>query len=358
VDRTDKGDHWTQYDTFVGETVLSAADKLVYRCPAAGGSPKITITYKNVSHTPDMQVIEPQFVLTTEATGSSSLSIGEVGMGILTTKNYIGPMNVSFQGVRFFEVPCDEVISPIGYYATTNYTGPVSHTEAAGAGYLHTLKSGNYWTIDEAGRDLARLNAGYQGKVIENESLQRDIVRLEKMLYLPSYDKFKHEVARVCRRDINAWWQHLTIRKGKMHGIRKGYAVVYSGGVVGRIAEVGLYTSTVELVSSRNFRMATCARGDDRPLIYQGAGSLSLQTAQGEISDVPADMSASASNPITLVTSSLAGTFPDGIYVGKILSLKPEPDGIFKSGYVKLPKGLASIKEVSVLIPIADVKIR
>jgi hypothetical protein len=132
--------------------------ELVYRCPAAGGFPKITIAYKNVSHTPDMQVIEPQFVLTTEATGSSSLSPGEVGMGILTTKNYIGPMNVSFQGVRFFEVPCDEVISPIGYYATTNYTGPISHTKAAGAGYLQTLKSGNYWTIDEAGRDLAYQN--------------------------------------------------------------------------------------------------------------------------------------------------------------------------------------------------------
>jgi hypothetical protein len=158
VDRTDKGDHWTQYDSFAGETEVSAMAELVYRCPAAGGFPKITIAYKNVSHTPDMQVIEPQFVLTTEATGSSSLSPGEVGMGILTTKNYIGPMNVSFQGVRFFEVPCDEVISPIGYYATTNYTGPVSHTEAAGAGYLHTLKSGNYWTIDEAGRDLAYQN--------------------------------------------------------------------------------------------------------------------------------------------------------------------------------------------------------
>ena len=125
VDRTDKGDHWTQYDTFTGETERSATDELIYRCPAAGGSPRITITYKNVSHAPEMQVIEPQFVLTTEATGSSSLSPGEVGMGILTTKNYIGPMNVSFQGVRFFEVPCTKVVPPIGYYATTNYTGPV-----------------------------------------------------------------------------------------------------------------------------------------------------------------------------------------------------------------------------------------
>lgn len=220
------------------------------------------------------------------------------------------------------------------------------------------LSSNTKRDLIEAGRDLARLNAGYQVKVLENEALKRQISRLEGMLAMPSYDKFKNEVARVCRRDINAWWQHLTIRKGKIHGIRKGYAVIYAGGVVGRIAEVGLYTSTVELVSSRKFRMAARAEGDERPIIYQGAGAISLQVSQGEISDVPADMSASATNPIKLVTSSLAGTFPDGIYIGDIISLKAEPDGIFKSGIVKLPKGLSSIKEVSVLIPIADTKVQ
>ena len=56
------------------------------------------------------------------------------------------------------EVPCTDVISPTGYYATTNYTGFLSHVKEAGAGYLHTLKDGNYWTIDEAGRDVPYQN--------------------------------------------------------------------------------------------------------------------------------------------------------------------------------------------------------
>ena len=245
------------------------------------------------------------------------------------------------EGFEEFKAPIDSLSSQFNDLAT--FWGLSSNTKR---------------DLIEAGRDLARVNAGYQGKVFENESLRDEIRRLEKMLSMPSYDKFKNEVARVCRRDINAWWQYLTIRKGKMHGIRKGYAVVYSGGVVGRIVDVGLYTSTVELVSSRKFRMAACAVGDDRPVIYQGAGSLSLQTAQGEISDVPADISASATNPIKLVTSSLAGTFPDGVYIGEIVSLKNEPDGIFKSGVVRLPKSLSSIKEVSVLIPVADLKLQ
>lgn len=209
----------------------------------------------------------------------------------------------------------------------------------------------------EAGRDLARLNSAYELKVLENDSLKNQILRLEKILDLPSQEKFKTEVARVCRRDISAWWQHLIIRKGSRHGIKIGYAVIYGGGVVGRIVKVDSYTSVVELVSSRKFRMAAHVADEDRPIIYQGAGSLSMQSAQGEVFDAPADLSASATSPLKLVTSSLAGTFPEGIYIGDIISLKAEPDGIFKSGIVRLPKGLASLREVAVLIPIADAKI-
>ncbi len=208
----------------------------------------------------------------------------------------------------------------------------------------------------EAGRDLARLNSAYELKVLENASLRSQIHRFEKILNLPSHEKFKTEIARVCRRDISAWWQHVTIRKGSLHGIREGYAVVYGGGVVGRIAKVNAYTSVVELVSSRKFRMAAHVAGEDRPIIYQGLGSLSLQSAHGEVFDAPADLSASATSPLRLVTSALAGTFPEGILIGEIVSLAPEPDGIFKSGRVRLPKGLASLREVAVLIPVADIK--
>ncbi len=220
------------------------------------------------------------------------------------------------------------------------------------------LSSNTKRDLIEAGRDLARLNSAFELKVIENESLKSQILRLEKILSIPSFDKFKPEVARVCRRDINAWWQRLIIRKGKMHGIKIGYAVVCAEGVVGRVVDVGVYTSTIELVSSRKFRMATRVISDERPIIYQGAGAVSLQTAQGEISDVPFDIVATSTNPLRLVTSSLAGSFPDGVPIGEIVSLKPEPDGIFKSGIVRLPKGLSSIKEVAVLIPISETKVQ
>jgi len=217
-----------------------------------------------------------------------------------------------------------------------------------------SLRSVSKSDLIEAGRDLARLNANYTLKVIENEALKEKVARLEKILNIPSDVKFKNEIARVARRDINAWWQYITIRKGRAHGIREGYGVIYSGGVVGVVSRAGAYTSDVKLVSSKKFRMATHFEGDDRPIIFQGDGAANIYGARGEITDVPEDFSASSANPLRLVTSSLAGTFPDGIPVGTVKLLRPEADGIFKSGYVELGSGLTSLREVTVLIPVSE----
>ncbi len=217
-----------------------------------------------------------------------------------------------------------------------------------------SIRSNSKRSLIETGRDLARLNASYELKVIENNSLNTQIKRLENMLELPSHEKFKNEVARVVKRDINAWWQRITLRKGSMHGIKKGYAVVYGGGVVGRVVEVGLYTCEVDLVSSRDFRIACHIKGDDRPIIYQGLGGKALRSSGGEIRDVPADIDEKSGE--ILVTSSLAGSFPDGILIGEITSLKLDADEIFKSGTVRLNPELSSIKEVAILVPVSDIQ--
>lgn len=217
-----------------------------------------------------------------------------------------------------------------------------------------SLRGNSKRTLIEVSRDLARLNATYELKILELDSLRSEISRLERFFQLPSYDKYKMEVARVVKRDINAWWQRITLRKGSIHGIKKGYAVIYGGGIVGRVAEVGLYTCEVDLVSSRDFRIACHIKGDDRPIIYQGLGGVSLKSSGGEIRDVPADVDEKSAS--ILVTSSLAGSFPDGIMIGEISSLKLDSDEIFKSGRVRLNPELSAIKEAAILIPVSDIK--
>ena len=52
------------------------------------------------------------------------------------------------------EIPCESIIPPEGWFASTNYTGCLSHDYYAGAGPLHPITAGNYWMTDEAGRDV------------------------------------------------------------------------------------------------------------------------------------------------------------------------------------------------------------
>ena len=109
----------------------------------------------------------------------------------------------------------------------------------------------NFWArrthskdeLIEAGREVARAKSLYQFNSQRKETLENEIQRLEAVLNLPSRREFSYEVARVVRRDLNAWWQQIVIRKGKDFDIPLGAAVVFSGGVVGRVVEVGAFTS-------------------------------------------------------------------------------------------------------------------
>lgn len=219
----------------------------------------------------------------------------------------------------------------------------------------------NYWAMRmhskdeliEAGRDLARLNAAYELNRLENDKLRDEIARLESILNLPSHDGYRYEVARVVRRDINSWWQQLVIRKGADAKIPVGAAVVYSGGVVGVVKEVHAYTSVVELVSSRSFRMAARFEEDTRPVTYQGKNNPMLTEPEGIVADVQMDVQATDNERgLRLVSSELGGVFPDGLTIGYVKALEPSPNGLFQTGTVQLNKNLLGLAEVAIIVPV------
>lgn len=210
----------------------------------------------------------------------------------------------------------------------------------------------------EAGKEVARSKSLYQFNSQRKETLENEIQRLEAILNLPSRREFRYEVARVVRRDLSAWWQQIVIRKGKDFDIPVGAAVVFSGGVVGRVVEVGALTSRVELVTSPNFRMAANFEGDERPVVYQGLPQSGFGDPLGTVRDAPQDVVASTQIPLKLVSTRLGGTFPPGLMVGRVSWLEPGSTGIFQSGEVELDARLLSLREVAVLIPLYPIDLQ
>jgi rod shape-determining protein MreC len=203
----------------------------------------------------------------------------------------------------------------------------------------------------EAGQQLSRLNASYELAIQKNAALEGEIHRLEELLRLPVFADYRPESARVVRRNFGTWWQRLTIRKGSAHGITKNAPVIFVGGVVGRVAEVGLYTSEVDLISTPGLRLAATLEGDTRPINYRGASKESFGPFGGIIDFVPLDVFANSATPRRVVTSGLGGTFPSGLVIGKITKLELGSDGLFKSGQVELDPRLVDVTEVTVLVP-------
>lgn len=200
--------------------------------------------------------------------------------------------------------------------------------------------------------DLARLNAAYALRNQQHDALREEVQRLEQLLGLPPLPDYRYEVARVVRRDLSAWWQEVLVEKGERHGIEPGFAVVFRGGVVGRVRDVFLNTSRVQLISSAQFRTAAHFEGDLRPMQFQGQVNLGLQPAQGRVSAVPPDVNVALDAPRRLVSSRLGGVFPDGLTLGEVFALEAGPDGLFQSGTVRLPPGLHSVREVTILVPL------
>jgi len=202
-----------------------------------------------------------------------------------------------------------------------------------------------------AGRDLARINAQYALSRQQLEALRDEVTRLESLLQLPSVAGYRYEIARVAYRDLNAWWERMVIRKGSNAGIEEGVAVVYGGGVVGRVREVHAYTAVVELVSSPGFRMAANLAGENRPVTYQGLPNTPFMPPIGEALNIPPDIEVMPGAPLQLVSSRLGGVFPEGLTVGLVTQLEPGADGYFQRGQVLLNADLTTLREVAVLVP-------
>ncbi|MDR2982980.1 MAG: rod shape-determining protein MreC [Puniceicoccales bacterium] len=221
----------------------------------------------------------------------------------------------------------------------------------------------------EAGRDLARVNAALQLQVQQYQSLVNENKRLEQLLDIPSRPQFRTIIARVARRDLNTWWQEITLRKGSVDGIRKGCPVVIGSGVVGRVKDVHLDTCTVELVSSPEFRISANIDGDTRPVIFQGVYNEPFAPPKAMITNIPVNynLAAAGEAPIYVFTSGLGGVFMGGMYLGTVeepprnLSgdapeerLKKTSDGLFLEGSVKLFPELDRLQEAAILVPLRN----
>ena len=89
-----------------------------------------------------------------------------------------------------------------------------------------------------------------QESLIKYDLLKKDNIRLREALSLQDASNEGNISAAVISRKTGSWWRQLTLNKGSKDGVAIGSAVIGPGGLLGRINNTSLLTSSVTLLTS------------------------------------------------------------------------------------------------------------
>jgi len=89
-----------------------------------------------------------------------------------------------------------------------------------------------------------------QEYLINLNLLIKDNIRLRKILSLRESSNNDNVSAAVISRKTGSWWRQIIINKGSKDGVQIGSTVIGPGGLLGRVNNTSLFTSSVRLLTS------------------------------------------------------------------------------------------------------------
>jgi rod shape-determining protein MreC len=236
----------------------------------------------------------------------------------------------------------------------------------AGAGSFHVLKSGivnivllpvhiisfplneskkiifYHRTFNEYKR-LKEETASLKARLVGLEEVVRENTRLENLLKFKRKLVYSSVVSNVIGRDPSYWNSTMIIDKGGEDGIKVGMPVVNASGVVGKIAEVNGNTSKVILLTDPQFSVPALVRGARESGLVSGTlqGILRMRYIRAEAKVNVGDQ---------VITSKLSSSFPEGLLIGEVMSIKDTQDNAAMECFIQPSVTFSQIEEVLVLV--------
>jgi len=94
------------------------------------------------------------------------------------------------------------------------------------------------------------LKSTNQESLINLNLLKKDNTRLREILSLQNSSTNKNISAAVISRKTGSWWRQIILNKGSKDGVEIGSTVIGPGGLLGRVKNISLFTSSVTLLTS------------------------------------------------------------------------------------------------------------
>jgi len=157
------------------------------------------------------------------------------------------------------------------------------------------------------------LNSIAQEYLIQLNLLKKDNIRLRKILSLQESYNDEHISAAVISRKTGGWWRQIILNKGSKDGVEIGSTVTGPGGLLGRVKNTSLFTSSVTLITSPESKLGVwvdrsqingllVGSGDDHPSLILYSKDADIKVGDF-VSSSPASSLLPPNIPIGIVQS-------------------------------------------------------
>jgi rod shape-determining protein MreC len=183
----------------------------------------------------------------------------------------------------------------------------------------------------------------------QNAELKRELSELKKLLKIDkSLTEYNYLNATIINRNTAYWYNTITIDKGFYNGIRDNMAVISSKGLIGKVIKTTNFTSEVKMITTNDINNKISVGIDINGTIIHGliAGydyKTNNLIVEGivEMVDIPATTA--------VYTTGLGETFPSGILIGNVVSVKKDEYDLAKKILIKPTVDFNNIRFVTVL---------
>ncbi|HPF83257.1 MAG TPA: rod shape-determining protein MreC [Bacilli bacterium] len=169
-------------------------------------------------------------------------------------------------------------------------------------------------------------------KVINNDSFlieslknkNKEIEELKKTLELKTINSnYKVINASITYRNMEYFYNEITINKGKKDGITKDSPVIVSEGLIGRINKVTNYSSTIKLITSASINnMLSVQINTKSGYVYGILNNYDKETNSFIIEGISSNTEISPGDVVS--TTGLGNIYTSGIIIGKVVRIQKD----------------------------------
>ena len=233
----------------------------------------------------------------------------------------------------FFKKIVLEMVVPLEYAVNSTFSS------IGGAWERYVLLVG----VERENRELHARVASLMKEVNDYREMSLECVRLRKLITIKDDAGFPTVAARVVGRNRLSVFRTVLIDRGTADGIEAGFPVITAGGVAGKIIEVSWNTSKVLLLVDYNSNIDALVQRNRCQGVLQGYGRSGCELKYVQRSE-------NVKTGDTVISSGLAGVFPKGLVLGKVVSVDKEEAGLFQRIRVSPVLDITRLEEVLVIL--------